>query len=255
MVSLIKTQEEYKNWLSRVSHLFKQSQIKASMKVNSEMLRFYWLLGMDIKSLDLDGYSVAELLIKVSHDLQNIFPDVHVFSKTNLWYMLKFYELYAPILTIPQVGECHLMQKITIPQVGEFSIENIFCIPWGHTKLIIDKCRKDSKKAIYYTMKVLENNWSRAILMNFIDSNLYEREGKAITNFNTTLPEAQGELAQALTRDPYNFDFLTLSQRYNEKELKDALMDNITRFLLELGNGFAFVGREVRLEVGENILK
>ena len=111
--------------------------------------------------------------------------------------------------------------------------------------------RKHTLQALYYAKKSLDNNWSRAVLLNFIDSNLYEREGKAITNFKTTLPEIQGDLAQAITKDPYNFDFLTLSQRYNEKELKDALMDNITRFLLELGNGFAFVGREVRLVVGE----
>ena len=99
--------------------------------------------------------------------------------------------------------------------------------------------------------KVIENNWSRALLANFLDIDLYDRQGKAITNFQNTLPAVQSDLAQAVTKDPYNFDFLTLTEKYNEKELKDALMDNITRFLLELGNGFSFIGREYRLEIGE----
>lgn len=107
------------------------------------------------------------------------------------------------------------------------------------------------KKALFYVNKVLENNWSRAVLLNFLDTDLYECEGKVITNFALTLPENESDLAQAITRDPYNFDFLTLTEKYNEKELKDAFMDNISKFLLELGNGFAFVGREVRLDIGD----
>lgn len=99
--------------------------------------------------------------------------------------------------------------------------------------------------AIFYVEKTLENNWSRAVLLNFLDTDLYERQGKAITNFSQTLPAIESDLAQAITRDPYNFDFLTIRERYDEKELKDTLMDNIEKFLLELGNGFAFIGREV----------
>lgn len=121
----------------------------------------------------------------------------------------------------------------------------------GHHKLIIDKCKGAYSKAIFYVRKTIENSWSRAVLLNFLDTDLYERQGKAITNFSQTLSAVEGELAQAITKDPYNFDFLTLTEKYGEKELKDALMDNITKFLLELGNGFAFVGREVRLKIGE----
>ena len=99
--------------------------------------------------------------------------------------------------------------------------------------------------------KTYENNWSRAVLLNFLDTDLYERQGKAVSNFALTLPETQGDLAQAITRDPYNFDFLTIREKYDEQDLKDALMDNIEKFLLELGNGFAFVGREFRLDIGE----
>jgi predicted nuclease of restriction endonuclease-like (RecB) superfamily len=127
---------------------------------------------------------------------------------------------------------------------------NVFCIPWGHQKLLIDRCKGDSSKALFYVHKTIENNWSRAVLLNFLDTDLYERQGKAVTNFSATLPAPQSELAQAITRDPYNFDFLTIREKYDEKELKDALMDKVENFLMELGTGFAFMGREVRLVIG-----
>ena len=126
----------------------------------------------------------------------------------------------------------------------------VFRIPWGHIVQIINKTAGDREKALFYVHKTIENNWSRAVLLNFLDTGLYERQGKAITNFDLTLPAEKSDLAQELTKDPYNFDFLTIREKYDETELKDALMDNICRFLLELGNGFAFVGREVRLEIG-----
>ena len=142
-------------------------------------------------------------------------------------------------------------QEITHQAGAQFNEELIFCIPWGHVKVILDKCNDDREKALFYAQKTIDNYWSRAVLLNFLDTDLYERQGKAVTNFSATLPEAQSGLAQALTKDPYNFDFLTIREKYDEKELKDALMDNIGKFLLELGNGFAFVGREVRLEIGD----
>ena len=115
----------------------------------------------------------------------------------------------------------------------------------------MSKCKGDTEKARFYIKKIRENNWSRAVLLNFIDTDLYERQGKAISNFKDALESPQGDLAQEITRDPYNFDFLSISVKYNEKELKDALMDNLQNFLLELGTGFAFVGREYRLIVGQ----
>lgn len=246
MSELIKLDNEYKNWLIEVSKQFKKSQIKASMKVNSEMLRFYWVIGKGIDNLK-DKYNWgSKFYKKISDDLTKLLPNVKSFSPRNVLYMHQFYVLTHKVIT-PQVV-AQLENNQVTPQLGA---QIIFEIPWGHIRLILDKTKANLEKALYYVQKTFDNNWSRAVLMNFIDSNLYEREGKAITNFNTTLPEVQGELAQALTKDPYNFDFLTLSQRYNEKELKDALMDNITKFLLELGNGFAFVGREVRLVVSD----
>lgn len=126
----------------------------------------------------------------------------------------------------------------------------VFMIPWGHIKLLIDKCHENPEKFNFYIDKVIENNWSRAVLLNFLDTDLFERQGQAITNFKYTLPKGTGDLAQEITKDPYNFDFVAIRQGYDEKELKDALMDNVQNFLMELGTGFAFVGREYRLQVG-----
>ena len=118
-------------------------------------------------------------------------------------------------------------------------LQIIFRIPWGHNKIILDKCKGNSAKALFYIRKTIENNWSRDVLLNFLGTDLYERQGKAITNFSNTLPIEQSDLAQAITKDPYNFDFLTLRERYDEKELKDALIEKVNNFLMELGTGFA----------------
>ncbi len=146
-------------------------------------------------------------------------------------------------------------QAKSLPQLGVKSegvsvSDEIFLIPWGHIRTIIDKCKGNRDKALFYVHKTLENSWSRAVLLNFLDTDLFERQGKAITNFEHTLPEPLSDLAQQITKDPYNFDFLTLTERYEEKELKQALIGNIERFLMELGRGFAYMGREYRLEVG-----
>lgn len=177
----------------------------------------------------------------VSRDLQDIYPQVHSFSATNLKYMKSFYELY------PDAGN---HQPESGGMVRETEEEMIFRIPWGHHLVIMNHFRNDQKRALFYVRKTLQNTWSRAVLMNFIDSDLYGREGKAISNFKVSLPADQSDLAQEMTRDPYHFDFLTIRENDNEKELKDALMDNLQKFLLELGTGFAFVGREYRLVVG-----
>lgn len=250
MNSLIKSDESYKKWIEEVSDRFRLSQIKAAVKVNNEMLRFYFSLGRDISSMVQGARYGSEFYKTVSSDLKKVFPEVHSFSITNLKYMKYFYELYSVSVNRPQVGD-DLRKTQNSPQLEDDFQNQFFSIPWGHNKLIIDKCKGNYDKAIFYVQKTIENNWQRAVLLNFLDTDLYERQGKAISNFSQTLPAVESDLAQAITKDPYNFDFLTLTERYSEKELKDALMDNITKFLLELGNGFAFVGREVRLTIGD----
>ena len=224
---------EYKNWLCDLKNRYKASQIKAAIKVNSELLKFYWLLGKDIVAKKCESKWGSSFFTNLSQDLKKEIPEAKGFSVTNLKYIKYFYELFSKEVEIcPQL-------------VDKFSM-----IPWGHIRFIIDSCKSDSKKALFYVEKTIENNWSRAVLLNFLDTDLYERQGKAITNFANTLPSIQGELAQQLTKDPYTFDFLTLSEQYEEKELKDALIQNIEKFLLELGTGFAYMGREYRIQIG-----
>ncbi len=136
-----------------------------------------------------------------------------------------------------------------ITKEASLSLSVLFSIPWGHHIQIINKCGGCLDKALFYVQKCQELNWSRSILMNFLDTDLYEREGKAVSNFQASLPQPQSDLAQEMTRDPYNFNFLTIDNKYHEAELKAALIANITQFLLELGSGFAYMGREYRLDV------
>ena len=238
--------KDYKQWVSEVRGRYRQSQIKAAVKVNSEMLQFYWSLGHDIVERQMENTYGSGFFNRLSADLQRELPDAKGFSPTNIKYIKYFYELYSPMLeNRQQVVDDFALQNSSQPA------EDLFCIPWGHHVQIINKCKGNLQKALFFVQKTKENNWSRAVLLNFLDTDLYEREGKAITNFKATLHALDSDLAQQMTKDPYCFDFLTLSQQYSEKELKDALMDNIQKFLLELGNGFAFVGKEVRIEVGE----
>ena len=164
-------------------------------------------------------------------------------------------ELFKDKINVPQVEERLIEsgKKQIVPQVEEqfkMVCNKVFLIPWGHIKLLIDKCHDDLGKFDFYIDKIVENNWSRAVLLNFLDTDLFERQGHAITNFCYTLPKGTSDLAQEITKDPYNFDFVAIHQGYNEKELKDALMNNVQNFLMELGTGFAFVGREYRIQIG-----
>ena len=250
MSEILKVDREYLDWISDIALRFKQSQIKAANKVNVEMLRFYWSLGKDIFEKDESNKYGAGFYKKVSNDLQSELPDIKSFSVTNLHYMRWFYELYPNAGNLPQLG-VDFEETSNLPQAGVNSEALIFSIPWGHNKLIIDKCKGNTDKALFFVKETLNNTWSRAVLMNFLDTDLYDRQGKAITNFKKLLPPVQSDLAQEMTRDPYNFDFLTIRKGYDEKELKDALMEHVQSLLMELGEGFAFVGREYRLVVGE----
>jgi len=250
MSNLLSTDVEYKQWLQSLSQRFRQSQIKAAVKVNQELLAFYWELGKDIVEMNAESRWGSGFIDNLSKDLQQIMPSIKGLSTTNLRYIKRFYLLYSPLIqaqAVPELGASSIRAQV----VPELSFEELFSIPWGHHRNIIIKCQDNPAKAVFYIKQTIENGWSRAVLLNFLDTDLYERQGKAITNFSKTLPPEQSELAQEITKDPYNFDFLTLTVNYKEKELKDALMDNITKFLLELGKGFAFVGREYRLTVGK----
>ena len=239
MSELMRLDEEYRSWIHELGDRYKTSQIKASIRVNNEMLMYYWSVGKDITERHADSKWGNKFFQTMSIDMCDMIPNAKGFSPTNLRYMMRFYELFKDIVIVPQVGEQFEMVS-----------NKVFMIPWGHIKLLIDKCHDNPEKFNFYIDKVIENNWSRAVLLNFLGTDLYERQGQAITNFQYTLPKGTGDLAREITKDPYNFDFVAISQGYNEKELKDALMDNVQNFLMELGTGFAFVGREYRLLVG-----
>lgn len=267
--------KDYKQWLKELSSRYRRSQIKAAVKVNEEMLRFYWELGRDIVEKKAESRWGSGFMKNLSRDMKEINPDATCFSQTNLLYMKNFYLLYSQYVVIypksegklpagitqqfvehkddlgntPQVGE-QISQTIA-PQVGEQIMREIMSIGWGHHKILIDKYKNTPKKALFYVHQTVLNGWSRNMLLNFLGTDLYERQGKAITNFSQTLPEETSDLAQELTRDPYDFAFTGITGHYNENLLKDKLLSNITQFLVELGSGFAYVGKEYRLHVGE----
>ena len=274
MSNLIHIDKDYKQWILSLSQRFRQSQIKASVHVNQEMLRFYWELGSEIVALNVEERWGEGIMQSISQDLKDALPGVSGLSPTNLYYCKKwFLTYYQEFINLQQpvvknashTFESNLQQpvvKIQEVSIGEteilFNSKNhtlqhiateFFSIPWSHHIRIIDKCKKDASKALFYVHQTFQNGWSRDVLLNFLDTDLYERSGKAITNFSTTLPAIDSDLAQQLTKDPYQFDFFKLKDRYKESELKDELVKNIEKFLLELGRGFAYMGREYRLEV------
>ena len=245
--------KEYLEWINYISKSYKNCQIKASLKVNTEMLKFYYVVGEGVSKLTKKNTYGAGLIKNVSKDLKEKLPSLSGLSVTNIGYMKRFYEAFSDSEIYPQLGG-ESPSELIYPQLGDKSesIENIvFLTPWGHIKYLLDKCSGNKDKMLFFMRKINEFNWSRALLLNFLDTDLYEREGKAVTNFKWTLPTDDSDLAQEITKDPYNFDFIAIRKDYDERELKDNLVKNIEKFLLELGTGFAFVGREYRLQVGE----
>jgi len=242
MNDMIRIDNEYIEWLKTIKNRFRKTQIKAAIKINEEMLKFYWSLGRDIVEKQAESKWGSAFFDTLSEDLKKMFPGAKGFSTTNLRYMKRYYSMFGKF--VPQI-EAELANAENMPQVGA----EIYAIPWGHIKVIVDKCNGDSKKALFFVDEVIKNNWSRAVLLNFLDTNLYERQGKAVSNFKATLPTYTGDLAQEITKDPYNFDFVTVNRDYNERELKDALTEKVIRLLMEMGQGFAFVGKEYPLPI------
>jgi predicted nuclease of restriction endonuclease-like (RecB) superfamily len=212
MSKLIKIDDEYAMWISELSNRFKSMQIKAATKVNQEMLAFYWMLGNDIVKMQTEQKWGSSFFATLSSDLRVALPNEKGFSETNLRYIKNFYILYSkesPQL-VGETGSSNPPQAVGDLSFGDISpqcVNELCAVPWGHHRYIIDKWKDDARKALFYVRKTVENNWSRAILLNWLDTDLYERQGKAISNFTNLLPSPQGDLAQEITKDPYNFDF------------------------------------------------
>lgn len=261
--------KEYLEWIKDLGTRFRRSQIKAAVKVNEEMLRFYWELGHDIVERDAENHYGSRFFSILSHDLKEATSMTSGLSERNIRYAKDFYLLYSQEVGILQQpaaksdlvdvtkDEEKLQQPAAksndtiLPQLVEQIKSEIFSVPWGHHMLLIDKCKNAPQKALFFVHQTMQNGWSRNMLLNFLDTDLYERQGKALTNFSRTLPDETSDLAQELTKDPYNFAFTGITGRYNERLLKDKLLNNITQFLVELGTGFAYVGKEYRLKIGD----
>ena len=223
--------KDYTLWVNELVKRYRGSQIKAAIKVNKELLRYYWELGKDIEEKQADNKYGSKFYATLSRDLRHEMPDVEGLSETSIRYAKRFYTLYnQQIVNLPQLVE--ESDKENLPQLVERLYSDLFSIPWGHHRYIIDKCSNDSSKALFYVRQTLENGWSRDILLNMLGTNLYERSGKALTNFKDTLPDVDSDLAQELTRDPYDFSFTGLRGKYNERKLKDTLLTNITNFFI-----------------------
>jgi len=252
----LKTTSDYRNWLKDLKLRVRQAQLKAAVQVNSALLSFYWELGADIVERQKTAKWGSGFLKQLSADLMAEFPELKGFSYRNIQYIKKWYLFYSESLanyatSCGAIGQQAVGQLIGLPEepVVEPPVAKLVLIPWGHNREIVSKCA-NVEEALYYVRKTIENNWSRSVLVHQIESGLFQREGQAITNFSETLPAPQSDLAQQLLKDPYTFDFLSLTEDYNERELESALTDHITKFLLELGAGFAFVGRQKILQVG-----
>lgn len=242
--------KEYRSWVKELKQRYLSARLKASVDANRTLLEYYWSLGRDIASKQYANTYGSGFYKNLSRDLRLEMPGEKGFSETNLKYMYYFYNLYSQLIENRPQRVDDFVDKNHPQGADDFKIE-ICSIPWDHQRRIIDKCKGDVHKALFFVRKVIQNSWGRNVLLNFLDTDLYEREGKAITNFGKTLPALQSDLAQQVTKDPYVFNFFSMTEAYNEKELEDALVANVTKFLIELGTGFAFMGRQYRLQVGE----
>ncbi len=218
---------EYQQFVEQLKADIRNSQIKAALSVNRELVLLYWRIGKKILEKQSELGWGAKVVEQISRDLRVEFPTMKGFSRTNLLYMRSFAKNYPDEQFVQQVA-------------GQ--------IPWFHNCVLLDKV-KDQTEREFYIRKTIENGWSRDILEIQIETGLYLRQGKAITNFELTLPKPQSDLANEILKNPYNFDFLGLGEEARELEIEAAMMRHIRDYLLELGVGFAFVGSQYRLEV------
>lgn len=234
----------YVKWLSDLKKRIRITQQKAAVKVNAEMLKFYWSLGEDICEKQKQYKWGANFMKRLSFDLRAEFPKAEGFSWSNLYKIRKWYLFYSSqIEFLYQAGtKLQKVENVTIPMP-----EVLLSVPWRHQTVIVAKCTTVSA-AMFYINKVVEGNLSRTELESSIDAKLYEYTGKALNNFDVALPQPQNALAKEIMKDPYHLDFVTMSGKYDERDLENKLAQNITRFLLELGKGFAYIGRQMELD-------
>jgi predicted nuclease of restriction endonuclease-like (RecB) superfamily len=228
MYDLTPMSPEYATWLIELKARIHSAQQRAALAVNRELVLLYWQIGRDIlERQGREGWG-AKVIERLSRDLCGAFPEMKGFSRANLMYMRAFAEAWPD---------------------GEIVQQAVGQLPWGHNLVLLTKL-KTQQLRLAYARRAIEHGWSRNVLNIHIERRLLEREGKAVTNFDLQLPEPDSEFARESLKDPYLFDFLGVGDEAGERAIEDAIVHHITRFLLELGAGFAFVGRQVHLEVG-----
>ncbi|HEY9763484.1 MAG TPA: PDDEXK nuclease domain-containing protein [Trichocoleus sp.] len=219
--------DDYQNFLKDLKGRIRQAQVKAALAVNRELVLLYWEIGREILARqEVEGWG-TKVIQRLSMDLREEFPAMSGFSRTNLMYMRAFAEAYPQVEFVHQLG-------------GQ--------IPWKHNCVILDKV-KALEERLWYIQKTIEDGWSRSVLIHQIEGDLYKRQGGALTNFATVLPPERSDLAQSFLKSEYNLEFLSLRERAHERELEQALINHMQKFLLELGVGFSFLGSQYRLEV------
>lgn len=219
----------YVEFLADVKQRIQAAQLRASVSINRELVLLYWGIGCEILARQRqDGWG-TRVIERLARDLRSAFPEMHGLSPRNLGYMKAFAEAWSDEQILQQV---------------------VAKLPWGHNVRLIEQV-KNAAERLWYAEQTLANGWSRNVLVMQIEAGLYRRQGKAITNFDRTLPPPQSDLAQQITKDPYNFDFLTLGPEAHERDLERGLLDHLRHFLLELGVGFAFLGSQYRIQVGD----
>lgn len=260
----------YIDFLAEIKREIKSSQAKAALAVNSALIAMYWNLGAKIAENQSLFEGRNNYIERLAKDLQSEFPGIGGFSKRNLFDVRRFYLFYSAdsvrqlvALNTKNESNSKVQQLVGLNEASSDSLQQLVApndrislilqllaqIPWGHHLLILTKI-KEVETALFYVRQTIENGWSRAVLIAHIEQNLYARQGKAVSNFSQTLPEQQANIAQQILKDPYNFDFLTLEQNVKELDIEKSLTEHITKFLLELGKGFAFIGRQYHLPVG-----
>lgn len=220
--------DSYELFFNDLKQRIRNARVKAALAVNKELILLYWQIGTGILSKqNKEGWG-TKVVTRLAKDLKQAFPDMKGFSTRNLKYMRSFAEAWPDDSIVQQLAAQ---------------------IPWFHNCILLDKV-KDPEARQWYIRKTIENGWSRNVLTMQIETDLYQRQGGAVTNFERTLPKPQSDLAGQMLKDPYSFEFLTISDEAAERELERGLVGRIRDFLLELGTGFAFVGSQYHLDIG-----
>lgn len=250
----------YPALLREIIGRIRQGQVRAAVSANVELLALYWDVGRMIYQRQNDEGWGAAVIPRLANDIKNDLTDIKGFSERNLKRMLAFYKEYnnlqfvpPPVAQIETTGHPAIVPPpvAQLPQSNPSDLQTyVLSLPWAHNVILLQV--KNEQARLWYMRQTIENGWSRNFLADQIKSDLYNRKGQAVTNFDLRLPEPQSSLAQETIKNPYVFDFLTLDTAFHEKELEDALIASVEKFLLELGAGFAYMGRQYHLSVGDD---